>query len=119
VSLSQETQALVAKGLGWDDLFAGSGNFGRIIELEGGGSDFISTADLAAACKAKLRERGGIYQNGLPYFTYSSGFCMGSCDAQISTHDDAGRLAVFRGRATDDDLAVIEAFAQAVKAGAL
>ena len=105
--ITPEVLADVAKGLCWDELCADSesilhGRFCRIVELEGGGSDSLSTADLAASCKAKLRELGKFYRcegGDSRGYAWVNGFAVRDCDT--------------------DDLALILAFAQAVRAGAV
>jgi hypothetical protein len=122
MSLSQEALELVAKGLGlrhplvdkpihqpsWADSPVDGGWWS-------GTRSIGTTPDLAAACKAKLRE------SRINYTIYCG---LKHSSAVISTWDrTVSRLSkrnVLGGAtAPDDDLALIEAFALAVKAGAL
>jgi hypothetical protein len=100
-SLSPETLELCARGLGWGAGYIQQG----------------SNADLAAACKAKLRERGLSYATS--YLAHGEGR---SSEANGFT-GGAAVYEPFRGafsaNGETDDLALILAFSQAVAKGAL
>lgn len=105
MSLSPETLELVLRGLGQQPLAEGEVIWSRT----------HSWPTLAAACKAKLRERG------ISLSTYCG---KKGSSATISTTTAVPRRPVMRNvygtaRAETDDEAVILAFAAAVKAGAL
>jgi hypothetical protein len=117
MSLSPETLELVARGLGLNSL-----SFLRMDHIEESiYTDFpdntvaYSLPDLAAACKAKLRERGVGFESGLSPLgrAYARLWRIASdCESVGLDHWDARRPDT-------DDLALILAFSQAVAKGAL
>lgn len=101
MSLSQETLGLVLRGLGDRPLADGEVIWGR----------YHSEPTLAAACKAKLRERDYEYRIEADAKSVLADIRHpGLCGYEVAWHETDGG---------DDDLALIEAFAKAVKAGAL
>ncbi len=98
MSLSQETLELVLRGLGEKPLADGEVIWGR----------YHSEPVLAAACKAKLRERGAAFT----LINYSACIWFGE-------YDELEERITYRSTADTDDEALIEAFALAVKGGAL
>jgi hypothetical protein len=112
MSLSPETLELVARGLGLNSL-----SFLRMDHIEESiYTDFpdntvaYSLPDLAAACKAKLRERG----LGYDCWANTSGYL----GARIYKNGDVPYIYQPSQDGTDDE-ALISCFAQAVAKGAL
>lgn len=102
MSLSTETLALVLKGLGGKQLAEGEVIWGR----------YHSEPVLAAVCKAKLRDVGARYS----ILAFPNGHT--NVDIRWPVGNIRKPANIDRGDG-NDDLALIEAFAKAVKEGAL
>jgi hypothetical protein len=105
VSLSPETLELCARGLN-------SGEQYPVWKL-----GTYSHADLAAACKAKLRERGFCYDTS--YLAHGEGRSRAAVHEPFRDVNGFAGGEEFSANGETDDLALILAFAQAVAKGAL